>query len=431
MQILNPDYDTTTQIFLEKKSSFTITEKASANTKETPDSKSAGLIEDNVTISEEGLNAQSMGPLWKTNSPGPSIPALPDPVAHKTSNGNTFTFETVQNENNENSLFLTVTTKDGKEARFSVDTDIMISEDENGELSINYFRGEGTNSNDIVVSFASNDQNEKRLNGGDDFVLFLDDTVPSNEPPKSYAEGTQEQIHSIQTGDGNDTVYVANNDSGSLDGVYINTGSGDDKVTALTDNKKSQYDYFTIETGSGDDKISSGSLQHARVFAGEGNDTLEISSAENSLINAGAGDDSIYITNATGSKISAGAGDDSLEFDNIKDISITTGKGNKNISVHNIMENVEFDCYGSEVTFYFQNKLANNVSFLHLSVKTAQTLLKNLDNTNTQVALGALEDYNINIGLNLLNPERFEKDVLRSDSVHVSSKRPIKPYMQS
>jgi hypothetical protein len=31
MQILNLDYDTATQIFLAKKSSFTITEKASAN----------------------------------------------------------------------------------------------------------------------------------------------------------------------------------------------------------------------------------------------------------------------------------------------------------------------------------------------------------------------------------------------------------------
>lgn len=431
MQILNPDYDIPTQIFLEKKSSFTITEKTSANTKKTPDSKSAGLIKDNVTISEEGLSAQTMGPLWKTNSPGRSIPSLPDPITHKTSKGNTFTFKTVQGGDNNNALFLTVTTKDGKKARFSVAADMIISEDENGELSINHFNGEGTNSNDIVVSFASNGRKEKRLSGGDDFVLFLDDTVPNDEPPKSYDEGTQEQRHSIQTGDGNDTVYVVNNDSGSLDSVYINTGSGDDEVTDLTDNKKSQYEYLTIETGSGDDKISSSSLQHARVFAGEGNDTVDITSSENSLVNAGAGDDKVYITNATGSKIFAGAGHDSLEFGNIKDTSITTDEGNKDISVHNIMENVEFDCYGSEVTFNFQNKLAKNVSFLHLSMKTAQTLFENLDNAKTQVALGILEDYNINIGVNLLSPERFKNDILRSDSVHASSKRPIKPYTQS
>ena len=434
MRILNPDYDLDTQLFVNDKSSFTIAPHDPDNIKQTQEEASAGIPEDNITISKEGLDELSKSPLWE-EPPLRSIPSLSTPITHTTSNGNSFRFETIPDQKNGNLLLLTVTNKAGKETQFSIESDMIISEEENGELSINHFDGKGTDRNDIVVGFASSGRNMKDLKGGDDFILFLDDTTPSEKTPQSYDEATREQAQSIRTGDGNDSVYVANNDSGSLDSVYINTGSGDDEVAVLNDNKTSQYGYVTIETGSGNDKIATGSLQGARIFAGEGKDILGISSAENSLINAGSGNDSVYITNAVGSKITAGSGDDFLQFFNIRDSTITTGAGKKEISVLNNMQDVEFDCYKSEIKFEFQADLANNVSFLHLSNESARTLLTSLesakDDAEVEIVLGKLENYNVNIGLNLVEPERFKNDIMMSEQLSIKASQPIQRYFKT
>lgn len=464
MRILNPDYDTT-QLFLSEKSSYQIKNFSDCSTNQSLKEASAKITKDKVTISEEGLKAQA-SPLWK-NPPKRSIPTLPSPITHKTSNGNIYTFETVENKDYGNILFLTVTTKAGKEARFSIDRDMIISEHENGELSINNMSQQGTNNNDVVVSFSSQGTPQTNLKDGDDFILFLDDKIPEDKSKaRSYDEATRTTYQNIETGNGDDEIHVISSNDSGLDELYLSTGDGNDTVnihTPSTNKKKTSFSVITgsgddvvqannlsdisISTGEGDDTLKIDSISRGQIFAGNGDDEITVGNVDNSKIYsrngddeitvdnlhnsqvfAGKGDDKLSILTAYKSKIYSGAGDDTLLFKSISDASINTGAGKNRVIILDKLENVEFDAFGGEATFDFDIQKAKNITFLHLSDDSARSLLKILDESKLEVVTGKFEEYNLNIGLNLTSESNFENDVIRSDQAHASLQRPLKRY---
>lgn len=362
-----------------------------------------------------------------------SIPAIEKPITHTTSHGSSFTFETVADQDNENTLYLTVTTSAGEEMRFSVDSDIVISENENGELSINQFEGEGTDSNDIVVSFSSRGGMPRNLKGGDDFLLFIDDESTKDQtdlPP--FIKILMEP--DIDTGSGDDAVHIVSSASTGLDELYISTGDGDDSVDIYTPSTNEKKTQFSIRTGNGNDTVTADTLQDSSISTGDGNDKVvvnnfnashldtgddndkvKIGSSTDSKINTGNDNDELTIKEAHRSKISTGAGDDYLFVESIFDSSISTGGGKNKVTILDEMANVEFDAFGGEVEFDFDPSKATNLEFYHFSEDTARSLLKLLDKSDTVVVAGELEKHNINIGWKLQSESNFKTKVKISD----------------
>jgi Ca2+-binding RTX toxin-like protein len=100
----------------------------------------------------------------------------------------------------------------------------------------------------------------------------------------------------IQTGDGDDQVYIHTNRDGSVD-VNIN---GNRQSFSASEARDLVNNGLVINTGDGDDTIviSGEQLQGSenitiQISSGDGNDTVSVNHGRTN-INAGAGDDNIY-----------------------------------------------------------------------------------------------------------------------------------------
>ena len=158
----------------------------------------------------------------------------------------------------------------------------------------------------------------------------------------------------VETGDGDDTVYAAVDNSGAV----IRTGAGDDSVNASLEG--SAAGSLAIETEAGSDTVqltADAALGTTNVNTGVCSDTVEIdiNTAGNGItIDAGAGDDTVSLahtgenqTPADGLvKVTLGAGDDTalvgvLIADGTKELDIDAGEGEDVLHLSGYLNPVE------------------------------------------------------------------------------------------
>ncbi|MCT4625807.1 hypothetical protein [Halodesulfovibrio sp.] len=277
----------------------------------------------------EGIGAHGFG-----KTAPRSTPAIEKPITHTTSHGNSFTFETVADRDDENTLYLTVTTSAGEEMRFSVDSDIVISENKNGELSINQFEGEGTDSNDIVVSFSSRGGMPRNLKGGDDFLLFIDDEIATDKSgARDYFEATATTQRNIDTGGGDDAVHVVSSTSKGLDDIFISTGDGDDSVNIYTPSTNEKKTQFSIQTGNGNDTVTADTLQGSSLSTGDGDDEIVVNNFNYGRLHTGDGSDKVVVNNFNASRLDTGDGNNKVKIDSSTYSQIDTGNGNDELAI--------------------------------------------------------------------------------------------------
>ncbi|MBR7801494.1 DUF4214 domain-containing protein [Undibacterium fentianense] len=156
---------------------------------------------------------------------------------------------------------------------------------------------------------------------GNDTVTATDLRATAGDVAKGNSTFGQVTASSIVTGDGDDVVTVAS----LLSDADWNNGS-------LTDSNKDDTFFqvgATVDTGAGNDKITLATVaEGASVAAGTGNDTLTVSLKNNTILAADTSgkaevnaDGSV---NALGAVVDLGAGDDVASFTDSSTVSKTT-----------------------------------------------------------------------------------------------------------
>ncbi|OUR74547.1 hypothetical protein A9Q76_00780, partial [Arcobacter sp. 31_11_sub10_T18] len=143
----------------------------------------------------------------------------------------------------------------------------------------------------------------------------------------------------------------------------INTGDGDDSITATKDIKNQA----TINTNEGDDTVTAKNLDSSSINTSEGNDTVTITHdmKNQSSINTGDDDDTVTIShNLDGGTIITGSGNDIVTVNNDmkNQATINTGEGNDTVTIGNNIDSASIDTGSGNDTVNIGNKLENQAS---------------------------------------------------------------------
>ncbi|WP_035067920.1 hypothetical protein [Nitratidesulfovibrio termitidis] len=189
------------------------------------------------------------------------------------------------------------------EQGYFISTNVLITTDENGAAHLReYTEGSETAGDDVIIAIRAAETG-LALNGGagDDTIVALAGAATS-----------------ITGGDGNDTIILPE----GMDTVTIDTGDGDDTITAAHLGRSGQA---RVNTGSGDDTVTIGELAtrggQADIVTGDGNDAVTVRGSANyggqTRIDTGGGDDTVsfgYLGSQQGQlRVDTGSGNDTVK----------------------------------------------------------------------------------------------------------------------
>ncbi|OBQ51899.1 hypothetical protein [Halodesulfovibrio spirochaetisodalis] len=419
-------------------------------------------IGDVIALSKESLaRSQEASKLSQNESSSVQqeefIPVIKSNINHTTLAGNKFTFKDTKQ-----GLLVDVTTKDGESYQVKIGSELIISEDKDGNLR---FNDECTDGNDIVVSFSK----DVTTGSGDDFVLLIEDSTRNQLRSKVHID---RQKTTIDTGPGNDTIHVVSNLDKIID---IKSGYGSDNITVKSSEKfgDAQGVEVHLDSGSGDDTVHASNLYGSSIITGDGNDKITVDNSYGLGIMTGDGDDELSLSTvnrvsawmgkgddildaqhigvttqrfqqmkhrngftshggtetlerSTTNYIYTGSGDDTITLDQVNKMEVCTGSGKNKITLNGAVKNTYFLCAGGDVTFTFNGDISsklNNVMFLQLSDESSRKLHEALKHsskdTSIKVFTGSLGKYSSNIGVNISGgKEKLKQEVRYQEALY-------------
>jgi hypothetical protein len=406
-------------------------------------------VGDAITLSKE---TEALFKHHSTPSAGVgSAPLLKSAINHTTLAGNKFTFK-----DTEQGLIADITTKDGESYQVNISSELIMSEDKDGNLR---FNDECTDGNDIVVSFSK----DVTTGSGDDFVLLIKD--PIRNPLRSRLDIDQ-QTTTIDTGAGNDTIHVVSNIDQQID---IKSGDGNDNITAESSESfgDAQGARVHVESGSGNDTVTASDLYRSMITTNDGNDKITVKNSYQLEVWTGDGDDELSLNTIDKVKvwmdngadtvdaqrvgvanqrfqemenqdrylddfrtiasnfIDMGSGDSTITLNQVSKMKVYTGSGDNKISLSGDVKDTTFLCANGDIKFDFKvNRNAfSNVMFLQLSDESARNLKEALQQSvkdaSIELFTGSLGRYSSNIGINLTGGKKtLESEVTYKDNLY-------------
>ncbi|WP_323586407.1 immunoglobulin-like domain-containing protein, partial [Aliarcobacter butzleri] len=144
---------------------------------------------------------------------------------------------------------------------------------------------------------------------------------------------------SIDTGAGDDNIYVSGNVNQS-----ISVGDGNDKIFI----EGSVGTNWTIDLGKGNNNLHTKS-DVGLVNGGSGDDTVLVEGNTTNTVNLGAGNNELHIKGNTGGTITTGSGDDKVFIEKDAKNSIRLGAGNNELYIKGNAENTIDTGLGNDI----------------------------------------------------------------------------------